>query len=582
MIQDQIDILRGQPVAPGQLFIGGQFVPAAEGQVLDVISPIDGRVLTTIARGTARDVDAAVVAARRAFEGGKWSGAAPAERKRILLRIAERIEAEALALAVLGVRDNGTEISMALKAEPLSAAATFRYYAEAIDKVYGEIAPTAPGVLGLIHREPVGVVAAIVPWNFPMMIAAWKIAPALAAGNSVVLKPAEVASLSLLRLAAIAAECGLPEGVLNVVTGAGGVVGEALGLHMDVDVLVFTGSGGVGRRLLEYAARSNLKRVYLELGGKSPNVVFADAPDLDRAALVSAQGIFRNSGQVCVAGSRLLVEAAIHDEFVARVAKIAAGMKVGDPLDLTTEAGAITSEVQMRQDLAFIAGAEAEGGQLVTGGKRILQETGGYYIAPTIFAGITPDMRLARDEVFGPVLGVMKFDGEAEALRLANATVFGLASAVWTGNLSRAHRMVRGIKAGVVHVNTYGGADNTVPLGGHKQSGNGHDKSLHALGNRSHRARDCVPPGPGTGRWRPVRRGRAGAINIAAPPLMRPKRRIERLVRDEIRRNRALHNRQAQRKGSVRPPGWRCNGRSARFMHPGIPQMFTAGRCKSA
>ena len=481
MTQDQIDLLRHKPVAPGKLFIGGQFVSAADGQMLDVISPIDGRAFTTIARGAARDADAAVSAARRAFDGGKWSRAAPAERKKVLLRIAERIEAEALALAVLGVRDNGTEISMALKAEPLSAAATFRYYAEAIDKVYGEIAPTAPGVLGLIHREPVGVVAAIVPWNFPMMIAAWKIAPALAAGNSVVLKPAEVASLSLLRLAEICAECGLPEGVLNVVTGVGSVVGAALGLHMDVDVLVFTGSGGVGRRLLDYAARSNLKRLYLELGGKSPNVVFADAPDLEQAARVSAYGIFRNSGQVCVAGSRLLVEAAIHDDFVARVAQIAAGMKVGDPLDLATEAGAISSEVQLQQDLEFIAQAKAEGGHLVTGGQRILQETGGFYLTPTVFAGITPAMRLAQEEVFGPVLGVMAFSTEAEALSLANSTVYGLASAVWTSDLSRAHRMVRGIKAGVVHVNTYGGADNTVPLGGVRQSGNGHDKSLHAL-----------------------------------------------------------------------------------------------------
>ena len=446
-----------------------------------MVSPIDGRVFTQIAGGTAHDVDSAVAAARRAFEAGKWSRAAPAERKKVMLRIAELIDKHALELAVLGVRDNGTEISMAIKAEPASAAATFRYYAEAIDKVYGEIAPTAPNVLGLIHREPVGVVAAIVPWNFPMMIAAWKVAPALAAGNSVVLKPAEIASLSLLRLAELCAEAGLPEGVLNVVTGYGAMVGEALGLHMDVDVLAFTGSGPVGRRLLEYSARSNLKRVFLELGGKSPNVVFADAPDLDQAAKVSAFGIFRNSGQVCVAGSRLIVQAEIHDEFVASVAKVAAAMKVGDPLQLATESGAISSQGQLDKDLEFMRQAEAQGGHLVTGGQRILQETGGYYLAPTVFSGITESMHLAQEEVFGPVLGVMKFDTEAEALRLANSTVYGLASAVWTANLSRAHRMVRGIRAGVVHVNTYGGADNTVPLGGVRQSGNGHDKSLHAL-----------------------------------------------------------------------------------------------------
>lgn len=479
--QSRIDTLRTLELAPRGLFIDGTFRDSVVGRRRDVISPIDGRVLTSIAEGNREDIDLAVAAARRAFEAGKWSRAAPAERKKVMHRIADLIERHALELAVLGVRDNGTEISMALKAEPGSAAGTFRYYAEAIDKVYGEIAPTAPDVLGLVHREPVGVVAAIVPWNFPMMIGAWKIAPALAAGNSVVLKPAEVASLSLLRLAELCAEAGLPEGVLNVVTGKGSVCGEALGLHMDVDVMAFTGSGAVGRRLLEYAARSNLKRCYLELGGKSPNIVFADAPDLDQAAKVSAYGIFRNSGQVCVAGSRLLVEESIHDEFVARVASIAARIKVGDPLDLTSEAGAVTSEDQLLKNLEFVRRAEAEGGTLVAGGRRILAETGGFYMQPTVFSGIEPAMHLAQEEVFGPVLGVMKFRDEAEAVRLANSTVFGLASAVWTSNLSRAHRMVRAVKAGVVHVNTYGGADMTVPLGGVRQSGNGHDKSMHAL-----------------------------------------------------------------------------------------------------
>ncbi|WP_370741346.1 aldehyde dehydrogenase [Thalassovita mangrovi] len=442
---------------------------------------MDGQKLTTIESASAADVDRAVAAARAAFEDGRWSRMAPAARKKVLHRIADIIEREALALTVLGVRDNGTEIGMALKAEAGSAAGTFRYYAEAIDKVYGEIAPTAPDVLGLVHREAVGVVGAIVPWNFPLMIGAWKLAPALAAGNSVVLKPAETASLSLLRLAEICAEAGLPDGVLNVVTGEGRVTGESLALSMDVDVLVFTGSGATGRRLLEYSARSNLKRVYLELGGKSPNVVFADAPDLDQAAKVSAMGIFRNSGQVCVAGSRLLVERSIHDDFVALMAKHAKALKVGDPLDLSSQIGAVNSDTQLQGNLGFVADAVKEGGEIALGGSRILESSGGYYMEPTIVTGVRPDHQLAQREVFGPVLAVTPFETEEEAVQIANGTDYGLAAGVWTGNLSRAHRMIRDIRAGVVHVNTYGGADNTVPLGGVKQSGNGHDKSLHAL-----------------------------------------------------------------------------------------------------
>ena len=480
MNQGDIDQLGHQPVAMGQLLIDGIWGPGQDAP-LPVLSPIDGIQFATIESASAADVARATAAARRAFDDGRWSRQSPGQRRAVLLRLADLIERDALELAVLGVRDNGTEIGMALKAEPGSAAATFRYYAEAIDKIYGEIAPTADNVLALIHREPVGVVAAIVPWNFPLMIGAWKLAPALAAGNSVVLKPAETASLTLLRLADLALEAGLPPGVLNVVTGPGRVTGEALGLAMDVDVLVFTGSGATGRRLLEYSARSNLKRCYLELGGKSPNVVFADAPDLDAAARMSAYGIFRNSGQVCVAGSRLIVEDKIYDLFLEKVVSIAAKIRVGDPLDLGTEAGAISSSAQLEKDLAYIDTAAAEGGRLETGGARILQETGGYYLPPTVFSGVTPAMTLAQQEVFGPVLAVMRFTGEDDALRIANSTVYGLASAVWTANFGRAHRMVRGIRAGVVHVNTYGGADGTVPLGGMRQSGNGHDKSLHAL-----------------------------------------------------------------------------------------------------
>ena len=481
MLQEQIDQFRMAAVPPQQLFIGGQFSSALSGAQLDVVSPIDGGILTTIADGDAADIELAVRAARQAFSAGSWSRAAPAHRKKVLLRFADLVEQHALELAVLGVRDNGTEISMAYKAEPLSAAGTIRYYAEAIDKVYGEIAPTAQDVLGLIHREPLGVVGVIVPWNFPMMIGAWKIAPALAAGNSVVMKPPETASLTSLRLAQLASEAGLPDGVLNVVTGRGATAGEALGLHMDVDAISFTGSGVVGRQLLGYSARSNLKRIYLELGGKSPNVVFADAPDLKQAAKVSAQAIFRNSGQVCVAGSRLIVQSSVYERFIEELLSVTAKLRVGDPLDLKSDIGAISSKDQLRKNLDFVAQAEREGADRLLGGEQILAETGGNFMTPTIFAGVTSDMTLAREEVFGPVLAVTRFDSEEEAVRLANASRYGLASAVWTGNLATAHRMVRAIHAGVVHVNTYGGADITVPLGGFKQSGFGRDKSLHAL-----------------------------------------------------------------------------------------------------
>lgn len=479
--EEQIRTLSAAPILPASHLIDGEARDASDSAVMDVISPLDGGVLTTMPRGTRDDAKAAISAARRAFDHGRWSGLAPAERKKIMLKWADLIEKNAVELAILGVRNNGTEISTALKAEPMSAAGTIRYFAEAIDKLYGEIAPTAPGTLGLIHREAVGVVGAIVPWNFPLMIGAWKLGPALAAGCTVVLKPAETASLTLLRIAELALEAGVPAGVLNVVTGEGAVVGAAIAESMDVDVLVFTGSGTTGRHLLEASARSNFKRVYLELGGKSPNVVFADAPNLDEAAKVSAHGIFRNSGQVCVAGSRLLIERSIHDAFVKKLKAHAEAMRVGDPLDPTTSAGAINSQRQLERNLHSVDEARAAGRRIVTGGERILQETGGFYMAPTIVAGVQPEDALAQHEVFGPVLAVIPFDSEEEAVCIANDTDFGLAAAVWTADLSRAHRMVKAIKAGVVHVNTYGGADVTVPLGGVKQSGNGHDKSLHAF-----------------------------------------------------------------------------------------------------
>ena len=477
MRQENLDMLRAMPVAAPAMIINGKSVMAETGATLDVVSPIDGALLTQIPNASEADVTIAVTSARRSFDSGVWSRTHPMVRKKLMLAWADLIEKHAIELAVLGVRDNGTEISMAFKAEPMSAANTIRYYAEAIDKIYGEVAPTDPSTLAMILKEPIGVVGAIVPWNFPLMISAWKIAPAIAMGNSFVIKPSEVASLSVLRMVALAHEAGLPEGVLNVVTGAGPVSGHALAMSMDVDALAFTGSGSVGRQLMEAAAKSNLKRVFLELGGKSPHIVFDDTADLDTAAEAVVTGIFRNSGQVCVAGSRLLVHDTIHDAFVEKIVRLTEKLRVGDPLDLSTQIGALSSEGHMHRIQEALEGANS----VVSGGIQILSETGGFYMAPTIVTDIDVDDRLFSEEVFGPVLTVSKFTDEIDAISQANASELGLASGVWTSNLGRAHRMVASLHTGVVHVNTYGGSDNTVPLGGYKQSGNGHDKSLHAI-----------------------------------------------------------------------------------------------------
>ncbi|MCL4124352.1 UNVERIFIED_CONTAM: hypothetical protein GTU68_009104 [Idotea baltica] len=440
---------------------------------MDVLSPLDGQVLTTIAKGTTADMESAIASARAAFDDRLWAGQPSAARKKVLLKWADLIESNALELAVLGVRDNGTEIGMAIKAEPGSAAGTIRYYAEALDKVYGEIAPTQSDVLGLIHKEPVGVVGAIIPWNFPLMIGAWKLGPALAMGNSVVLKPAETASLSLMRMVELAHEAGLPPGVLNAVTGEGAVVGEAMGLSMDVDVLVFTGSGGTGRRLMEYSARSNMKRVYLELGGKSPNIIFADAPDLDEAAKVAAHGIFRNAGQVCVAGSRLLVEASIHDEFVTNVAEVAKGMQVGHPLDPKTEIGPLVTEEHFNKVTSYFDIAREDGATVAAGGTTLGDE--GYFIRPTLFTNANNQMRIAQEEIFGPVLTSIPFATEDEALSIANDIPYGLTGYVWTNDLTRALRFTDRLEAGMIWVNSENVRHLPTPFGGIKASGIGRD-----------------------------------------------------------------------------------------------------------
>ena len=479
--QQEIDKIRYNSIPEQKLLIGSKWVKAKQGKIQNIISPINGEKISEIQVSDEADVDEAVKSSRAIFEKGQWSNMPPAAKKKVMHKIADLIEGSMLELAVLGVRDNGTEINMAYKAEPGSAAGTFRYYAEAIDKVYGEISNTSNDFVGLIQREPVGVVGAIVPWNFPLMIGAWKIAPALAMGNSVVIKPSEAASLSILRLGEICLEAGLPPGTLNIVTGNGRTTGQALARHMDVDVLTFTGSGNTGRQLLEYSAQSNMKRVYQELGGKSPNIIFSDTDNLEEAAKVSAMGIFRNSGEVCVAGSRLLVEDKIHDEFLNLISNFSRKLKIGDPLNIQNDVGAINSESQLQSDMDFVKKAETEGGIVELGGKRVHEATGGFYMEPTIVSSVKKDMDIFQNEVFGPVLTVTSFSNEEEAVQLANGTSFGLASGVWTTNLSRAHRMIKKIKAGTVFVNTYGGSDNTLPLTGVKQSGNGSDKSLHAL-----------------------------------------------------------------------------------------------------
>jgi acyl-CoA reductase-like NAD-dependent aldehyde dehydrogenase len=469
-------------VKPGKLLIDGKWVEASSGRTFPTTNPATAEVVTQVAEADERDVDLAVRAARRAFEGGPWAEMSASDRGKILWRIGDLIDKYNEELGTLETLDNGKPLFESRQVDMPMAAEVFRYYAGWATKIQGETVPVRGPFLHYTLREPIGVVAAIVPWNFPLLLASWKLAPALAAGNTVVLKPAPWTPLTALRLAEICQEAGLPDGSINVLTGSTRELGRALVLHPGVDKVAFTGSTATGKEILRNSA-DTLKRVTLELGGKSPNIVLADA-DLEGAVRGATIGIFYGKGEVCAAGSRLFVEKKIKDEFIQKLVDRAKKLQPGDPLDPKTRFGALTSEPQMEKVLGYIEKGKAEGARLLAGGERARVGNGkGYFIQPTVFDGVRNDMTIAREEIFGPVLATIEFADAEEAVREANNTPYGLAAAVWTRDIGKAHRIARRLQAGTVWINTYNNYDPAAAFGGYKMSGYGRELSLHAMEN---------------------------------------------------------------------------------------------------